>query len=346
MKKECKVRSATTLYDVARRAGVSHTTVSSVLNRPDQLHRVAPATVERVRQAAAALNYRPHQLARNLALGRTNTVVLTTQSTLRSASVHDVIWSVQRVLSDRGYHLIVDLTHRVKDEAAVYDSIMAGRCDGLICAGASPVALAKLPMIKRAGIPVVALSGTAGVGIDTVSPDGAESFRMALEHLWSLGRERVALVQAAWPNMTARPGQDLYRDCHLCADRPYDPALVLDYMTPDDPAIAWRKLRDLADPPTALIVHSDHLASRLIRCIHADGLKVPRDVAIVATDSSMWSDAIETPLTTVAVDSDELGQALVECLIARMRDPDAPPRDISMRPRLTARASTVLAEVV
>ncbi|MDD5704670.1 MAG: LacI family DNA-binding transcriptional regulator [Kiritimatiellae bacterium] len=132
------MRSEPSLHDVAERAGVSHQTVSNVLNRPRCRHLVAPKTALRIRAAASELGYVGNQMARRLREGRTYEIVFATPASLRYAYVHDFVEALLAALAAQHYRLDLELYREIAKVPSLYRTFTKGRCDGVVLYGVYP----------------------------------------------------------------------------------------------------------------------------------------------------------------------------------------------------------------
>ena len=187
------------MVDVARLAGVSHQTVSRVLNNPPN---VRTETARRVRAAIAELGYRPNRAAQNLRQRASRCIGLKMVtppgvSTLLDRFLH----ALTEAAGDVGYHIL--LFAAVEDELATYeDLIRTGTVDGFVLFDVE-VGDARLPGLARRGIPFVCFGRPRGQRHERfrwVDVDGAYGITKAVDHLVSLGHRRIAYL--GWPEGT------------------------------------------------------------------------------------------------------------------------------------------------
>jgi DNA-binding LacI/PurR family transcriptional regulator len=308
------------LRDVAARAGVSIRTVSNVVNG------YAPVSDEmrvRVEAAVAELGYPPNLLARHLKQGRTGLIALVVPE-LDVPYFAELARAVVTAARRHGYTVVIDQTDGEPDrerELIMRDS-SAAMFDGVIL---SPLALSQADLARRdADGPLVLLGERiAASAYDHVAIDNVAAARTVTEHLFALGRTRVAAIgdQPYETGETAQLRTRGYRHAHTAGRRPIDPALIaatrrFHYA---DGAAAMAQLLDLADgPPDAVFCYNDLLALGAIRTLLTRGIRVPGDVAVAGFDD-IEAGRYNTPsLTTISPDKTTIAQLAVDRLISRL----------------------------
>jgi len=320
---------------VAREAGVSVASVSRVLNG-------LPATdemIERVQRAVDELGYVPDARARSLKVGRTF------QLTLAVADVGNPVYvtmmrAVEEVVSAAGYRLVVTTTGPdVVDEVALVRGMARGYADGLVI---SPLRVDEdlIKSIRECEVPVVvAGSVPAKAGVDTVRANSPKGMLLAVEHLVSRGRRRIAFLNGPADTVPGEARAKGFADALRAHD--LQPAAIAE-------AADFTFAAGRATAPTllgkqridAVIGANDLLAVGLMHELAAAGLQVPGDVAVVGMDDSELAEQCFPPLTSVNLGSAERGRRAAELLLARIEDNSRAPRRIVVQPSLSVRAST------
>ena len=332
------------LRDVAERAGVSIRTVSNVVNGYAP---VAEHTRQRVEAAVAELGYRPNLLARNLKRGRSGVLALVVPE-LDVPYFAELARAVITQARPHGYTVVLDQTDGEPDRER--EMIMSGSrgalFDGVIL---SPLALSQAELAERdSRVPLVLLGERiADGGFDHVAIDNVAAAREATEHLFSLGRRRVAAIgdQPYETGETAQLRTRGYRLAHEAAGRSVDESLVVPRprFHRSDGAEAMQQLLAHPDgPPDAVFCFNDLLALGAIRTLLSQGLRVPEDVAVVGFDDIEDGRYYTPSLSTVSPDKQQIAQLAVERLVARLDDDsDESPAELWAGHRLEARESTV-----
>ncbi len=329
--------TSTTIVDVAREAGVSHSTVSRVLNgRPS----IKPETRTRVLAALERLGYAPNLSARSLAGGRLGVVGIVVLD-LESSYITQVVRGVDAALADAGWDLMLCTTHRREQRETSYVSrLSVGLVDGLLVLlpkrsdeYAEDLASRSFPfvLVDHSGSPlansIVAANHTGGV--------------QAIEHLASLGHRRIGVITGDLDTDAGRDRLEGSRSAIERLDLDTDPALVVDGDFLEDGGYDGTKvLLGLEYPPTALLTGSDTAAFGALRAIADAGLVVPGDISVIGFDDIPEA-ALATPqLTTVRQPLVEMGRRAVEMLLAVIDDPSRPVAHVEYPTDVVVRRST------
>jgi DNA-binding LacI/PurR family transcriptional regulator len=323
------------MQDVARLAGVSHQTVSRVLNHHPS---VRPETRERVQAAIGTLGYRRNSAARALARNRSGTIGLLAASTSRSGPVSTLV-AVEE--ASRAAGMYVNITSlRVYDPASVraaLDHFLDQGVEGIIAIApvqaavdAATAGAHDLPTV------IIAPPDEAGRAALHVAVDQRAGARLAVRHLVGLGHRGIAHLGGppAWRDAAERATG--WREELAVAGLPAAPLLPGDWTAASGYAAAqgWS-----GDGVTAVFAANDLMALGLVRGLSEQGLRVPADVSVVGFDDIEVTGYSLPPLTTVRQDFGDLGRAAVRVLLARLagQQPSAP---TLIEPELVVRAST------
>jgi DNA-binding LacI/PurR family transcriptional regulator len=321
-------RSATgrpTLEVVARRAGVSRSTVSRVINGQPA---VSADAVRRVRDVVRELGYVPNQHARSLVTRRNNTVAVVITEPQHRLFV-DPYFSLQqhgirRELVERGSYPVLLFIEEPADYPRVEDFLSRGHVDGALLL--SLRADDPLPdMTDRLALPAVCvgrrpLSGRAERSgrYLYVNADNRGGARQAVRHLVGLGRRHVATITGAMEQTAAVDRLRGYRD--VLPDAAPDMVAQGDF-TEEGGAAAMRRLLDAHPEVDAVFVASDLMAAGALRVLRARGIRVPEEVAVVGFDDiPAIAEAADPPLTTVNQDAEELGRLMARTLLDHIAD--------------------------
>lgn len=326
-----------TARDVARRAGVSTSTVSHVLNGT----RVVSAELrERVLTAARELHYEPNAVARSLKIKRSNALGLII-SDIANPFFTAVVRGVEDVASEQGYTLILGNTDEdpAKEEAYLR-ALAARRVDGLILAPAGEPH-EYLERLVRTGFPIVFLDREVpGLAIPAVVLDSVYSARVAVRHLIRLGHTRIGMVAGRDRISSTTERVDGYREALAEAGIAFDPALLVSGGSRTEGArAATDRLLELRPRPTALFVANNLMTIGAVAAVRARGLDIPGDVAVVGFDDFSWADVFRPRLTTIAQPTYELGRTAAELLVRRLAGDLEGPMRVVLRGELIVRES-------
>jgi LacI family transcriptional regulator len=335
------VRPAT-LKTVAERSGTSVTTVSRVLNGIAREHNIPDATSQRVRLAAAALNFSPDPVARGLRLRKTGTIGVIVPDIANHffASVVKAI-SVAADAVGRSI-LLCDSMEDTEKEIKVLDVLLRRRVDGLLLAPVGQACGHLKDLESSASVPTVLVDRWfPELTVPHVGSDNVQGSRDAIEYLITLGHRRIAFLAghaASKPDEDRRAG---YRDALRHHGIPYDPNLVVpdpDLHHPGRGGI--RELLSRTRDFTAVFAVSSHIGIGAFEALRVAGIRVPDDVSLLNFDEQPYSRLLAVPMTTVEHDHREIGRLALEMLCERINRPSAAiPESVLVPTRLVPRAS-------
>ncbi|MEU3616039.1 LacI family DNA-binding transcriptional regulator [Streptomyces sp. NPDC006872] len=330
-----------TLEDVARRSGVSKSTVSRVINGEA---RVRAEVVDRVRRVVSELGYVPNQAARQLVTHRTGAVAVVAaqpENRLFLDPFFDLLLrGIRRELALHGAQAVLLFVEEPDDYARVADYLGGGHVDGAILFSLRPGdRLAE--MTDRLALPAVFGGRPLLRDGDTVhrhayvDGDNRGGARQAVQHLVALGRRRIATVAGPYDQEhSAADRLAGYQDVLL--DAPAELVERADY-TRQGGADAMAALLDRRPDLDAVFVASDLMASGALQILRERGRRVPEDVAVVGFDDlASIAESTDPPLTTVHQDVPEMGRLLARLLV---RDEAPQPPSVVVPTRLVHRAS-------
>ena len=320
-------RRASAMSDVAARAGVSHQTVSRVVNGHPH---VSAQTRERVQRAIAELGYRPNTAARALATGATRTIGLVTHNVNQYGPAQTML-GLERAARAADYSLAIvvldEMTTAAMQEAV--ERLVAQSVDAVVALATYADALQAVRALS-APVPVVTVQAAADPTLPTVWVDQAAGARLATRHLLDLGHETVHHVTGLPGSVEAAERQSGWR-AELAGAGAVVPAALPGDWTPSSGYAAGRRLaarlRDGGGGPrpTAVFAGNDQMALGVLKALHDEGLSVPGDVSVVGFDDLPESGYLWPALSTVRQDFAELGRRGLQLLLARLAGEHATP---------------------
>lgn len=323
------------MYDVARLAGVSHQTVSRVVN--DHPH-VNAATRDRVLEAMRQLDYRPNNLARSLVTSRTHRIGVIGFD-VRFFGPSSTLAAIERAAHDRGYGIaLASMTDLVgADAARALAMLDAQRVDGLIVIAPHRGAITDIGALPR-DLPAVALEAEFHSGLSVVAIDQRLGARLATQHLLDLGHRTVWHLAGPVDWFEAELRAEGWRDT-LASAGAYSPALLRGDWTSRS---GYQLGVELAarDDVTAVFAANDQMALGVLHAFHEAGIAVPHDRSVVGFDDMPEAEFFIPGLTTVRQDFDAVGRKGLQRLV-RLIEGGSPRRRKSLiKPVLVERAST------
>ncbi len=340
-----------TISDVARRANVSPSTVSNLLN--GRTERMRPSTRERILQAIKELGYTPNMAARQLKTGQTSIIGLIVPSV---ANPFYGVFAryVEDAALEKGYQVLLGNSERDPEREINYAETLWGYGVRGVIFGSSLLRLSHLQPLLEQGLYVVAFDRPAQQGdpvaIDSVGVDNRQVTRLAVKHLLALGHRRIGFVSGTLQTVSRLERLEGYRQTLREAGIEPDPTLIWEGVSTgtfgDAEAFDLGRqgahtLLSLPQPPTALITINDMFAFGVYAGARDLGLRIPEDVSVVGIDDIALSEIVHPPLTTIRQPVREIARLAVERLIGRLQESeDSPPGHQMLSPQLVVRAST------
>ncbi|MBE7551068.1 MAG: LacI family DNA-binding transcriptional regulator [Anaerolineales bacterium] len=308
-----------TSHEVAKRAGVSRTTVSFVLNEVERAQ-ISEETRQRVLQAARDLAYVPDAAARSLASGRTHILGLIicqpANHLMIDAYIHQVIYGLSKAGHERGFRVLLESVEDVSQPDAYTHLVRSNRIDGILLSGPRSDDM-QLSALIADGFPTVLLGRLSGAPVCFVDVDNQAAAQQAVTHLVKLGHQRIACItNGPLPYTSAADRLLGYRQALLQArlDEEEDLIQYGDF----DMESGYRAMQTLLAVklrPTAVFVASDVVAFGAMAAIRDSHLSIPEDMAIVGFDDVPMARFVAPALTTIRLSAVEQGRRGGEMLI-------------------------------
>src|SRR6478672_10570248 len=328
-------RRTAVMADVAKLAGVSHQTVSRVIN--DSAH-VRPETRARVMAAMRQLDYRPNPAARALVTGRSRTLgVVSFDTTLYGPA--STLFAIEKAAHAADYFVTV-VSMPALDRVTVLNAIERLRVqgvDGILVISAQEGAVEALVNL-RAGVPVVAVEAGPMQSVPVVAVDQWSGAASATQLLLDLGHRAVWHIAGPRDWVEAQQRVEGWRSTLEAAGATIPPVLAGDWSPRSGYEVGRRLAADL--DVTAVFVANDQMALGLLRALHEHGRQIPGDVSVVGFDDVPEARYFTPPLTTVRQDFAEMGRRALRLLLDVMSDGSQPPARLTVAPELVVRRST------
>jgi DNA-binding LacI/PurR family transcriptional regulator len=327
------------MADVGRLAGVSHQTVSRVINGS---RHVSPSTRTRVLAAMEQLGYRPNSIARALATGHTKTLgVVSSDSTLYGPA--STLFGIERAAHLAGYFIVI-ASMKALDRGTMPEAIDRLRLhgvEGLLVIVSDADAADALSDVSP-DLPLVAVVAGPERAFPLVSVDQFEGARLATRHLLDLGHPTVHHVAGPPSSLEARQRIAGWRATLEEAGAPVPTPLVGDWGARS----GYHAGRRLAREPSvsAVFVANDQMALGLLRAMHEAERRIPDEVSVVGFDDTPEAPYFTPSLTTVRQDFGEVGSRSLAVLVRAIEAGGSGHRSLEgsiVAPELIIRASTV-----
>ena len=312
-------RRPPTSQDVADRAGVSRTVVSFVLNNRPHTG-ISDETRQRVLRAAAELDYRPNRAARNLVSGLTHTLGVVVSETRQDAYGDAFLPSLLRGVDDAariaGYRILIDYLDDRDNAHSSLAMVRERAIDGVIVCGPGPERHV-LGLLVEEGIPSVVVGDPGNYACPSVDIDNVAAARSAVAHLVAHGYRRVGMISnVPFHFPTAQSRRQGFLDALHAGGIEEDERMIVEGGLDDGSGRrAMEILLQLAIRPDAVFAASDQVAFGALAAVHAAGLRVPDELAIIGFDNLPLAAHTHPSLSTVQVPAVDLGRAAGQCLL-------------------------------
>lgn len=329
------------LEDVARKAGVSRSTVSRVINNDPN---VKTTTREHVLKIIEQERYNPSAVARSMVTGRTQVVGVVVPHEYH-VFFNDPFYfpalleGVSGTATDRDYAMLLWVRQSGEDEGIFYRRILQnGLMDGVIIASAStqnPLVAYLLEM--NIPLAMVERPGIHEDQVNYVTIDNASATRTVIEHLIDCGRRRIALVAGTQDNMDGRERLESFRTIMDEAGLPHDLVVNGDFQR----LIAYEATKTLLDKDIdAIFACSDMMAQGVYMALNEAGRRIPDDIAVVGFDDLPTAVHLEPPLTTIRQPLREKGAVATGLLLDLIEGKAQEARHIVLPTTLVVRESS------
>jgi LacI family transcriptional regulator len=329
--------TTSTIVDVARKAGVSVSTVSHVVNHT---RRVLPETKRLVEAAIASVGYQTNTLARSLKTATTKSVGIAI-SAISNPYFSDIICAIETECARLG--LMVFLSDTQDDperELNVVRALHQRRVDGIILAPSPDPQQRSLRYIEAAGVPCVLVDRMPNDNFDQVGVKNREAMELLIAHLASFGHRRIGFIAGHPGFATTLERIAGYKSALATHSLTFDPMLLATgHATTAAATASTHAFMALRRPPTALATGNNMATIGAMRALRALNMNVPADISIAGIDDFEWADCFEPRLTVVAQPCEEIGRQAAALLIERIASADGARRTIRLDGTLIERNS-------
>lgn len=294
-----------TIDDVAKKAGVSKTTVSRILN--GHYEHATEETRKRVLDAISELNYRPNALAQGLKSMKTNVIGIIL-SNLQNSFWPNVLQGAEDTCRSLGYNLIIcNSNENPAVEEELIRSMQMRQVDGIII---NPTLhnVELYNSLVEANFPLVSLKKNLP-NVDSVFIDNVLGSQLVIDHFLKMGKRRIAIM--VYPLEGVRPRierMEGYKKTMLEHGIPLDESLI--HIVPEGKGYTkevTQKLLTGSNRPDAIYSTHSVMTLDIIEAVKEMNIKIPDDIALVGYDENVWSKYMDPPLTTVKQPSYEMG---------------------------------------
>ena len=331
------------ISDIARVAGVSHTTVSRAL-RESPL--ISVDTRERIQRLAQDMGYTPNAIAQSLQMQRTRMIGLVVTS-IDDPFLSDILKGVEEVTRAAGFSVLLSATHNDPDqEMAIIETLHRRRVDGMLVASSRITAKYK-KRLDHIRVPTVLINSQAESQdnlLHWVAVDDPAGAQLAVEHLLQLGHRSIGYL-----GVSCRPRSNqqrlqgyqnaLERAGMSCRDDWIVIAPGTEASHEEDVIAGQASLPCLLDAGiTAIFCYNDMVAIGALIACQERGIAVPQELSVVGFDNIRMASYVTPPLTTIHQPKVELGHLATEVMLDLLQN--RPGKNHILQPALVTRAST------
>ncbi len=308
----------TTIKDIARQAGVSHTTVSRALHNS---RLISEETTERIQKIASELGYRPSVAARSLKTKRSQALGVIV-SHIADPYFSEILQGIDDIAQENGYSLfIASAEHDPKRENSILQTMREHRVDGVILCSPHFTPEQSL-QLNSYDIPIVAINNQSAEEYHfAIYHDDVDGSRQASQHLISLGHTRIAYLGDASSGRTTQERMMGFRQAMKDAGMEVGEEYL--YQIPGNTAIQGLTgaayFLSLKEKPTAVICYNDMMAVGVLKGFQQAGISVPEDISVTGFDNIMYSDFTHPPLTTIDQPKRFLGAEATRMMFAQLK---------------------------
>ena len=333
---------AVTIKDIAKKVGLSVTTVSRALNDFDD---VSQETKVLIRQTADELGYIPNSLAQRFQKKRTDTIGLilpTFGPRFSDPFFSELLAGIGNKAASHGYDLLVSTRSPGADELLTYRHMVQGhRVDGLVVVRTRQHD-ERIQYLCSVQYPFVAFGRTdESMDFPYVDEDSAYGMSLVAEHLVALGHRKIAYIASMPDLMFSRYRMEGLRSRLLELGTPLqDNYIRIGDLTQRSGYEETMTLLDLPVPPTAIVACNDLMAFGALSAIQDRNLIVGKDISVTGFDNTPMAAHTHPPLTTVHQPIYQIGNMVCEMLIQQLQGVELQPSQILMKPELMIRQSS------
>lgn len=306
-----------TINDVAKKAGVSKTTVSRYLNQ--QFESMTEETRQRVAAAIAELEYTPNMVARGLKVKGMQTIGVIVADVLNPYST-EITRGIEDYCISKGFNIVLcNADDRPEKQQDYIRMLHAKQIDGFIIQPADGSVDGLIDLWQKK-IPLVLIDRSLSeLEVDTVLVNNRKGMREAVTYLRSLGHQKIALLTPPPKKISSRRERiEGFLDVFSSQGESNDAYLEIYYPGPEGLYRAIKGLLERKEPPTALITINGRVTLETLVALKNLNLRIPDDFSLLGFDNPEWAQIVEPPLTTIEQPTYEMGVAAAELILRQI----------------------------
>ena len=334
------MKKKVTIKDIARLAGVSHTTVSRALNNKS---RIRNETKEKILSIAAEVNYRPDFIARSLVMRRTKTLGLVI-TTIANPFYTELAQGIESTARSLGYNIILCSTQSdLSTEKQYTDMLRSKGVDGILFTSAH-MGDPNIAQLAEEGFPMILVNRrtyhpTVREKVDYVGVDNILGGFLAVEHLIRLGHTRIGVIGGSSDSSVGyerlEGGKKALQAYQLERKEKY--FLEGDFLI-EAGYLGGKRFLGMEKRPTAIFAANDYMALGAYHAILEEGVRIPEEMALVGFNDIEFSAMKGIELTTIGQKKFEMGAIAVRTLVERIEGEERTSgKEMLLKPELIIR---------
>lgn len=304
-----------TIKDIAKQAGVSHSTVSRAL-RDSSL--ISDETTNLIKQTASELGYLPSVAARSLKTNRSQALGVIV-SNIDDPYFSEILQGIEEVAQNNSYSLFMAASQRDSErEQMIVKAMRQHRVDGVIICSTT-FSDAQSSQLSKYGIPIVVVNNQAAEDYRySIYHDDVDGSRQLTRHLIELGHRKIAYLGNSLSGRTTQDRLSGFRQEMKTAGLSIPDSFIYEISgsEPENASPAAKHFLDLEDGPTALVCFNDMMAIGVLKILQQRSVRVPEEFSITGFDNIVFSNYTNPPLTTFDQPKRFIGQKAAELILS------------------------------
>lgn len=328
----------TTIKDIAKKTGLSTTSVSRVLNGKSEKYRIAEKSKQIIEAAALELNYVANHFAASLKSGKSNTIGLIVPS-LSNPFFANIASNINAEVRKYGYTtIIVDSDENVEIEKTVLQQFIARNIEGLIIIPCGKE-MEHIKHVYDQGLPLVLLDRYfEELEIPFVSTDNFEGAYMAANLLINHGHKSILCIQGiidSTPNKLRVKGfKQAMKDAGIENFKVVGDAFSIENGFSETKILLQNKVR-----PTAIFTLSNTIAMGCLKALKEENLRIPQDISLITFDDHLYLDFLATPITSIAQPVEAICKIALKNLMSNLNEKERSVKQVILKPEIKYRES-------
>lgn len=326
------------ITDIAKKTGLSTTTVSRVINGKGEQYRISEASRKKIMEAVKEMRYVPNIYAANLRTGKSNTVALMVPS-LNNPFFASIVSGLNAEIRKYGYITIIsDSDENFENEKKELEQLIARNIEGLIIVPTGNQ-WRHIKELYDQQLPIICVDRYfEELDLPYVATDNYDGAFHATKCLINNGHVSIACIQGvreSTPNRLRVKGfKDALEESGISSYW-----VVGDDFTSQNGYLETKLLMQQKDRPTAIFALSNTIAMGCMKALKEENIRIPQDVSIITFDEHPYLDFLSTPLSYVAQPVDDIIQIAVKYLFSRMQNKDMNVIKVLLKPQVVIKES-------